>query len=354
MKWPLIHFCISAVQCLFCLSCLVYLLRTHCSKPREHSKWCPFRFEILARYPKLVSRLRITSIACFLASSICQGIYFRNRMEDIESSNTDDILLTALLCWSVGQCFVYLKFLFRLIDAFSDSIYAIRESTICQTVSLLILFQTSWIIKCLAALQKLSISSDIAHYLDIYLIIAVAIPDGLLPFLVVYSFVSRLYMISRSQGDTRLCHFAMQICLLSIIPCISSFVFYISSTITTIRDDWEIAEDVYYFLFQYSTMISCLCIVLILDSARSLYDILCCCCVRTCMPTMKRHFLKREVWNRTDRSTMNSLGGQSNVTQGLAHGASDSVTLKSNPLLLTVDSGDSMELLFEQMVIEHN
>ena len=299
-----------------CLLLIVVPLRREPGRIDRHSpsQNIPYRdrFELLVLYPRINPLLIKLGVIAFLCSSIAMmidiWIYWNVQNYDIPLLVLN-IIIT--FCWSFGQFCSYLVFLLRLIDIFSNSRFAVSRNTIGILMALIIIYEIVWTIYCVAPfVVRLDFFMDMdIPNVDLFLcfgrfaLIPMLILDALISIPMTFMFVSRLFMMIRSQtnifrnhnlrmialnqslddeesANRRLLDLSVKAAVLSITSLLSTVIWVDPIAVASFMNLspssvlWRMVS----LWWQVATVISCLCLTLFMPKAKDLYNVLCCCC----------------------------------------------------------------------------
>ena len=334
---------ITVIQCIICLGCLLFAIHSEYNIRFGRRKKFGMR-----RTFKVIPICTILGLFSFFIASISMGM---NVWTSNNHQNSFEIEISAIIdtfCWSFGQFCCYLVFFLRLIDTFVDSAYPVSIITICYLVTLLILYETAWIIKsCLPILFSFKAWTTTYAETAETINIAVLILDVMITVSMIHLFVSRLLLVMRKAArivsnedlqmdvlhqslredgqNRRLMNLSVKITVLSFVSLLSSLMVVSMATAAEISLDLSGPIALIDSLWtQIDTMISSLCLVLFLKPAEGTYTILCCCCASVGRKCMNRALLRR----RMESSVWQS---KTITAFGIPNGASYAVNIHVEP-----------------------
>ena len=310
---------VALFESVICLGCLFSTIYIQCTTPKRKHNGCT-----------KISFCTDFGIVCFVMCSVSMAIFYWT----YDPSEPPTLLsmipyLFVKFGWNFGQFCSYFVFIFRVIDTFSNSALKIpRVSSICLVI-LLTLYESAWIVKCVAPLLFwLDFVHPHSHFFDTnlaktiyYLTIPIFVFDLLITVSMTYMFISRLFMVMRLHTETirgrqfrvealhqslhgdgqnrHLLDLSVKISVLSITSLLSTLIYVSLDAVVIFFDSDQFMAYILSICLEIDTIISCLCLTLFLARTERIYRILCCCCVGVQYRWMKQTLLKQ-----VDQSTM--------------------------------------------------
>ena len=305
----------ALIQSGTCLGCLLFAIIT--CRDRSTTN-IPCRF-VIGQHSRIILFCIICGILSVFLCSVNMAIFYWG-WSPMQPPTIQSMIpyLMVKLGWNFGQFFSYLVFLFKLIDTFSNFTYRISRSFVICVVILLILYEMAWIIKSVAPLLFwLDFVHPHAHFfhtdlaqLLYYLTLPILILDIGITVLLIYMFSSRLLMVMRTHTNTlgdrnlqmialhqsltvgqtnhKLMNLVVKYTVLSTISALSSLI-YVSLDAVTIFFDSDISLTLFLTLyFQLDTIITVVCLTLLIERADRIYRTLCCCCINVAHRNLRR------------------------------------------------------------------
>ena len=301
--WGKVEFSIAVIQSSICLACLIFTIFIQC---RIHER----------SISRMIPCCTFTGVLSFLFSGISLALYYWSFIY------FDYIYFESgfeVFCWAIGQFCSYLVFFLRLMDSFDGSVYRVPRRACIGLVSLIILYETAWIIQFVGGVFLFWPHQSLTR---ICLFILILVLDIVITVVMCYMFIFRLFAVMRGQAlsvhdrhvqmeelyrslnvdgtNYRLLNLSVKISTLSIISLLSSLIFVVLNTIIyytnwrkpTAITFWTVHNlEVKNIWLSIDTVISCICLTLFLSSR--LYQVLCCCCVSLGNRCMRNALLRR-------------------------------------------------------------
>ena len=354
--WQKIKIMIAATECLICLGCLLFTIYTRCLIGNRQR-----------RAPKLIPVFTLLSLCFLLISSIgLGGFYLKWCGTGSTQENTTAIILfrSASLCWSLGHFCSYLVFLLRLRDTFSDTayMYEVSRSTLLYLVTLLILYETGWFLKCAVPIviwhteRSTQKKAGEINWTQIYVLIPILILDVVITISMTYMFITRLFMVMRGQAqfvherylradalnrslnahgsNQRLMNLSVKITVLSLTSLSSTLIFVSFDALSLYLNGLSMLLYVDLFL-QIDTVITCLCLTLFLLHTERVYRVLCCCCNALVYRWMRHVFLRNEDFDDI------SFEPRSSTSLGISCGPLNVTNINNDPVLMNSENKPS-------------
>ena len=304
--WGIIQLSIGVLESIICFGCVIFILHFSRSRRRQLQR----QDSVAAAVPLPIRLCTLIGGLSFLLSSISQSINFWKWNTTGFSTVQLITWYTNIFCWSFGQFTSYSLFLFRIHAAFSNSIFQVPQSTIVIISILLTFYEMSWIIKCVVpfifwsdSIENTEFHQNVLYQMQVWMTIPILILDALITIWMTSVFVSRLFRLvmlrNKTAGigeqdlDHRMISVAIKISLCSISSLVSSLVFISLNAMAYFENFEGPIDKVRVLWLQGDTVISALCLVLVLEGTSTLYNKLCCICKVVCARLMAEELTKR-------------------------------------------------------------
>lgn len=368
-EWGRMKIFLAVVQSIICLSCFIIAISRISQNRRRDDRFPTSKNH--EQYPRTVLFCILCGLFALLISSILLGCFFWAWNIAHQTTIAIVVCRASLLCWSFGQFCCYLSFLFRSIDAFADSKFQISRIATSYVATMLLVYQIAWIIKCVLPFVFWPDAKSLSHFLDsefrqiqMYAIIPIFICDVFITISMTKLFVSRMVLMMRAQAgfphDRNLqmmslhqslegnginhqrMQLSVKITVLSITSLIPSLIFVALDAVAIYLDEPPLLVLICWFWLQIDTIITSLCLTLLMERTHGLYRRLCCCCI-----TIGYRCVKRRLFRNDDRN--DSESSRSWLSTSISGVPSESKS-ESNKVIAKVVSVNGIKVKVEDLM----